>query len=125
MSARSVTSFVTFTFLKSDSLSFPPLYSEDGRIIRHDGRSGGSGGSSSSREDATIQLNSESTGVQYHPTMEHIFVTSDAKGRVCLRDARMAFGHARKKSNAGVVLTVCCCLYIIFVMEFSIFNHHS
>ena len=45
--------------------------------------------------------------MQYHPTMEHIFVTSDAKGRVCLRDARMAFGYAGKKSNAGVVLTVC------------------
>ena len=68
-------------------------------------------------EDATIQMNSESTGVQYHPTMEHIFVTSDAKGRVCLRDARMAFGCAAKKSNAGVVLAVCCLLYITLVME--------
>ena len=45
--------------------------------------------------------------MQYHPTMEHIFVTSDAKGRIYLRDARMAFGTARKKINAGVVLTVC------------------
>jgi len=45
--------------------------------------------------------------VQYHPTMEHIFVTSDAKGRVCLRDARMAFGSVGEQSNAGVVLTVC------------------
>jgi hypothetical protein len=60
--------------------------------------------------------------VQYHPTMEHIFVTSDAKGRVCLRDARMAFGYAEKKSNAGVVLTVCYRLLHIFfvVMEFPI-----
>ena len=65
-------------------------------------------------------MNSESTGVQYHPTMEHIFVTSDAKGRVCLRDARMAFGCAVRKSNAGVVLAVCCLLYIPFVIEFPI-----
>ena len=58
--------------------------------------------------------------MQYHPTMEHIFVTSDAKGRVCLRDARMAFGrgYSGRKSNAGVVLTVSCRLYLIFVMEF-------
>jgi WD repeat-containing protein 22 len=104
MSARSVTSFFTFTFRKCDSYSLPPHYSEDGRIIRHDGRSRGFVGS---KED-TIQLNSESTGVQYHPTIEHVFVTSDAKGRVCLRDARMAFGYAGGRSNAGVVLTVCC-----------------
>lgn len=72
--------------------------SEDGRIIRHDGRSGGAGSS--------IQLGSEATGVQYHPTMEHIFITSDVWGRVCLRDARMAFGYVGPKTrNAGVVLT--------------------
>lgn len=57
--------------------------------------------------------------MQYHPTMEHIFVTSDAKGRVCLRDARMAFGVAGKKSNIGVVLTVSLCMlsqfYIILL----------
>jgi WD repeat-containing protein 22 len=81
--------------------------SEDGRIIRYDGRSRGGGSSSTRVQMSTqdiIQMNSEATGVQYHPTMEHVFVTSDAKGRVCLRDARMAFGFTRKKSNAGVVL---------------------
>ena len=57
--------------------------------------------------------------------MEHIFVTSDAKGRVCLRDARMAFGYAGEKNNAGVVLTVCCRLYILFSHAISHFNHHS
>lgn len=80
--------------------------------MRHDGRISGGDGSSSnqvrmSAQDGIIQANSEMTGVQYHPMMEHIFVTSDAKGRVYLRDARMAFGSAGKKSNAGAVLTVC------------------
>ncbi|KAF8798922.1 WD40 repeat-like protein [Phlegmacium glaucopus] len=81
--------------------------SEDGRIIRHDGRSGGRSSSNHVQmlTQDVVQMNSEATGVQYHPIMEHIFVTSDAKGRVCLRDARMAFGSARKQSNAGVVLT--------------------
>ena len=65
-------------------------------------------------------MNSESTGVQYHPTMEHIFVTSDAKGRVCLRDARMAFGYAGIKSGAGVVLTVCCCLLQKFFLSWNL-----
>ena len=49
--------------------------------------------------------------MQYHPTMEHIFVTSDARGRVCLRDARMAFGYAAANSTAGVVLMVCCRIF--------------
>ena len=56
--------------------------------------------------------------MQYHPTMEHIFVTSDAKGRVCLRDARMTFGCAGKKSNAGIVLTVCLRLFLSWYFPF-------
>lgn len=55
---------------------------------------------------ATLQQATELTGVRFHPQMEHIFVTSDNKGKVCLRDMRMAFGSLRQRSCEGVVLQV-------------------
>lgn len=58
--------------------------SEDGRIILHDARL--------TRAPATLQHSAAFTGVQYHPRMAHVFATSDHRGRVCLRDVRMAFG---------------------------------
>lgn len=53
-----------------------------------------------------MRNNAEFTSVQMHPSMEHLFVTSDAKGRVCLRDTRMAFGPLKDRSRDGVVQTV-------------------
>jgi len=61
---------------------------------------------SMTRAQGTLQLSAEVTGVQYHPRMENIFVTSDSNGRVCLRDARMAFGPLNQRNNGGIVRTV-------------------
>ncbi|KDR82852.1 hypothetical protein GALMADRAFT_238461 [Galerina marginata CBS 339.88] len=73
--------------------------SEDGTIRRFDGRQ-------PSKRTATndiIQTENEVTGVQYHPTVDHLFATSDGAGRVFLRDTRMAFGPLTKRSNEGIV----------------------
>ncbi|KZT64278.1 WD40 repeat-like protein [Daedalea quercina L-15889] len=45
----------------------------------------------------------EFTSVQFHPEMFHIFVTSDNRGEVCLRDTRMAFGPNSRRRNKGIV----------------------
>jgi len=50
-----------------------------------------------------IQTENEVTGVQYHPTIEHLFATSDGAGRVLLRDARMAFGPLVNRTDGGIV----------------------
>ncbi|KIM43179.1 hypothetical protein M413DRAFT_18290 [Hebeloma cylindrosporum] len=50
-----------------------------------------------------IQTENEMTGVQYHPTIEHLFATSDGAGRVMLRDFRMAFGPLVNRTDGGVV----------------------
>lgn len=68
--------------------------SEDGVIRRYDARS--------SRPNGELQMQSEASGVEYHPQMHHLFVTSDNRGNVCLRDERMAFSS----DSDGVVLTV-------------------
>ncbi|KAF8158181.1 WD40-repeat-containing domain protein [Crassisporium funariophilum] len=72
--------------------------SEDGKIRRHDGRS-----NHDRTTKDTLHAESEITGVQYHPTIDHLFVTSDGIGRVFLRDTRMAFGPLTKRSNEGIV----------------------
>lgn len=74
-------------------------FSQDGRILQHDGRANGR----SARAQDTIQIESEVTGVEYHPIMEHIFVSSDSRGNVCLRDARMAFGPSSNRTREGIV----------------------
>ncbi|KAF8967182.1 WD40 repeat-like protein [Flammula alnicola] len=51
--------------------------SEDGSIIRHDGRQPYR---MAVPQDA-IQTDNEVTTVQYHPTIEHLFMTSDGAGR--------------------------------------------
>lgn len=38
--------------------------------------------------------------------MENIFVTSDGRGVVCLRDARMAFGPLKNRTREGIVQLV-------------------
>lgn len=58
------------------------------------------------RSQNVIQTENEVTGLQYHPLIENIFVSSDGAGRVCLRDARMAFGPLTKRSNEGIVQVV-------------------
>lgn len=78
------------------------LLSEDGSIMLHDGRAG----SGLSQAQATLQQTTEFTGVQYHPRMEHIFATSDNRGKVYLRDVRMAFGPLRARTKQGIVQTV-------------------
>lgn len=54
----------------------------------------------------TMQLKTENTDVKFHPLMEHIFATSDARTGLKLRDTRMAFGPARNRSNSGEVMLV-------------------
>jgi hypothetical protein len=53
-----------------------------------------------------IETENEVTGVQYHPTIEHLFATSDGAGRVLLRDARMAFGPLVNRTDGGIVQRV-------------------
>ncbi|KAF7314675.1 WD40 repeat-like protein [Mycena kentingensis (nom. inval.)] len=76
--------------------------SEDGRIVHHDERATPS---ASPRAQDTIQLETEVNGVEFHPTTDHLFVTCDSKGAVCLRDMRMAFGPRAQRSQLGVVQT--------------------
>ncbi|KAJ3534353.1 hypothetical protein NMY22_g6964 [Coprinellus aureogranulatus] len=68
---------------------------EDGAIRRYDARA--------SRATGLLQMLSEATGVKYHPRMNHLFVTSDNRGNLCLRDERMVFGSDRSE---GIVLNV-------------------
>ncbi|KAF7316237.1 WD40 repeat-like protein [Mycena indigotica] len=75
---------------------------EDGRIIQHDQRATPA---SRARAQDTLQLQAEVTSVEFHPTMDHIFVTSDTGGAVCLRDRRMAFGPGIQRTNQGIVQT--------------------
>lgn len=70
--------------------------------MHHDGRVNGR----SARAQDTIQIESEVTGLEFHPIMEHIFVSSDSRGNVCLRDARMAFGPLVDRTGQGVVQVV-------------------
>lgn len=98
---------------KQSSLCFPYFStnasnSDDGRIILHDQRSW----SRPSRAHDTIALDCPVTDVKWHPTLEHIFATSEEKGAVCLRDTRMAFGPATRRTREGVVQTV---RFLIFV----------
>ncbi|KAF9262873.1 WD40 repeat-like protein [Marasmius fiardii PR-910] len=77
--------------------------SDSGRITLHDLRI--QPPSIMGRAQDAIQLEVEVTGVQYHPQTEHLFVTSDGQGNVCLRDTRMAFGmRSERSSGNGVVM---------------------
>ncbi|PCH40298.1 WD40 repeat-like protein, partial [Wolfiporia cocos MD-104 SS10] len=73
--------------------------SGDGRIILHDYRAG----SSLSAAQGTLQEQAEFSGVRYHPTMPHIFATSNVLGEICLRDTRMAFGPLSQRKQNGIV----------------------
>ncbi|KAJ3934281.1 MAG: WD40 repeat-like protein [Lentinula lateritia] len=76
--------------------------SENGRIIQHDARLSFS---PNIRTADIIQLTAEVTSVQFHPTVENLFITSDSDSNVCLRDTRMAFGPRKSRSNEGIVRT--------------------
>lgn len=78
------------------------MASEDGCIIMHDARAE----SQFTRAQGILQHDAEFTSVQYHPTMPHIFATSDNRGEICLRDSRMAFGPLSRRSRQGIVQTV-------------------
>lgn len=58
------------------------------------------------RAQSTIQNNCEFTDIQYHPLDGNLFATSDGRGRVCLRDIRMAFGPQVKRTKEGIVCAV-------------------
>jgi DDB1- and CUL4-associated factor 5 len=68
----------------------------------HDGRAE----SRMTRAQGTLQQAAEFSGAFFHPRMEHLFVTSDIRGNVRLRDTRMAFGPLRQRTKDGVVLKV-------------------
>ncbi|KAH9936079.1 WD40 repeat-like protein [Fomitopsis serialis] len=72
--------------------------SDDGCIIMHDMRAQ----STLTRAQGTLQHDTEFTSVQFHPEMPHIFVTSDNRGEVCLRDTRTAFGPRSQRRDKGV-----------------------
>ncbi|RPD62291.1 WD40 repeat-like protein, partial [Lentinus tigrinus ALCF2SS1-6] len=73
---------------------------EDGCIILHDMREQ----PQHSRSQCKLQHDAEFTCVQYHPTMTHIFATSDNRGQLCLRDVRMAFGPLSQRSEHGGIV---------------------
>lgn len=75
--------------------------SEDGTVVLHDGRDN----RSLTRAAATLLNDSEFSDVKWHPGMEHIFATGDTRGRVCLRDTRMAFGPLSQRHKNGIVHT--------------------
>ncbi|EPQ54415.1 WD40 repeat-like protein, partial [Gloeophyllum trabeum ATCC 11539] len=75
--------------------------SEDGTVVLHDGRDN----RSLTRAAATLLNDSEFSDVKWHPGMEHIFATGDTRGRVCLRDTRMAFGPLSQRHKNGIVYT--------------------
>ena len=77
-------------------------FSEDGCIMLHDGRAE----SRMTRAQGTLQQAAEFSGAFFHPRMEHLFVTSDIRGNVRLRDTRMAFGPLRQRTKDGIVLKV-------------------
>ncbi|KAI0789582.1 WD40-repeat-containing domain protein [Abortiporus biennis] len=74
--------------------------SEDGRILLHDSRV-----TSTNRAQGTLETKFELTSVQFHPVMHDLFVTGDARGDVCLKDARMAFDTSVK--SKGTVQMYC------------------
>ena len=59
------------------------------------------------RAQDILQLDSEVTCLEFHPKLEHTFVTSQSNGEVCLRDGRMDFGSATSRSGGGEVLRAC------------------
>lgn len=88
-----------------DSRSLNPS-SDSGRIITHDLRVNSSNNPITRAADI-IQLATEVTSTKFHPTIEHLFITADAKGNVCLRDTRMAFGPRKSRTNNGIVRSFC------------------
>lgn len=78
------------------------LFSDDGRILLHDGREV----NTMTRAQCTLQNSCEFTDVKYHPFSDQLFATSDGRGQVCLRDARMAFGPLVSRTREGVVRVV-------------------
>jgi WD repeat-containing protein 22 len=68
----------------------------------HDGRAG----NGTTAAQGIIEHDTKFTGVQYHPILEHFFASSDADGRVCLHDTRMAFGSSSTDSDQGIVRVV-------------------
>ncbi|KAI0260688.1 WD40 repeat-like protein [Gloeopeniophorella convolvens] len=74
--------------------------SEDGCVMLHDGRAE----SRMTRAQGTLRQAAEFSGATFHPTIEHLFATSDVRGNVRLRDMRMAFGPLSQRTNEGIVL---------------------
>ncbi|KAI5118700.1 hypothetical protein M0805_003356 [Coniferiporia weirii] len=76
---------------------------EDGLVALHDTRTQGS----STRLSGTLENPCELTDVRFHPLSDKLFFTTDIRGNVCLRDARMAFdagGRVIPGAGVGTVL---------------------
>lgn len=54
-----------------------------------------------SQKSSSLQLNVELSGVQYHPSMDNLFASSNSKGQVFLHDARMAFESDDNEATRG------------------------
>jgi len=74
--------------------------SMDGCVMIHDGRAG----SPMTHAEGTLQQAAGFSSAIFNPRMEHLFVTSDERGNVCLRDTRMAFGPLHQRTKKGMVL---------------------
>ena len=79
------------------------VISEDMSIALHDSRIRGT----SFRPAGTLLHDIEFTDVRYHPRIENLFVTTDQRGDVCLRDTRMSFDDPENRENSkGIVQKV-------------------
>ncbi|KAF7796301.1 hypothetical protein EIP86_007478 [Pleurotus ostreatoroseus] len=90
--------FFTVIVLMHTLPPFPHIASDDGKILLHDARAGHT-------RQAALQHGAEVTSAQFHPAVPHVFATADARGGVCLRDTRMAFGPEAGRRTGGVVQT--------------------
>jgi hypothetical protein len=84
-----------------------PHESEDGCLILHNCHIG-----PCTSDQDTIQLTAEVTNMEFHPVMEHVFLTSDWKRNVCLHDTCMAFVQLLQRMQEGAVQTVCTPTYM-------------
>lgn len=110
MSARWVQEDISFSILSRI------YFSEDGRIMLHDARTE----SRMTPAAATLEQSAEFSGAFFHPRMEHLFATSDARGNVRLRDTRMAFGPMHQRTKDGIVHKVTCNSWCF---EFGVINN--
>ncbi|TFK24981.1 WD40 repeat-like protein [Coprinopsis marcescibilis] len=84
--------------------------SEDGTVVRYDARDSDTRTrrwrrDASESNTSALRLKVELASALYHPTISHLFLTADTRGKVCLRDERMIFGNSSREENGGIVRT--------------------